>query len=38
LVSPVDDVRASAEYRREMACVLVKRAIVKAHARAGRGQ
>jgi carbon-monoxide dehydrogenase medium subunit len=38
LVSPVDDVRASAEYRREMACVLVKRAIVKAHARAGGGQ
>ena len=38
LVSPVDDVRASAEYRREMACVLVKRAIVKALARAGGGQ
>ena len=38
LVSPVDDVRASAEYRKEMACVLVKRAIVKAHARAGGGQ
>jgi carbon-monoxide dehydrogenase medium subunit len=38
LVNPVDDVRASAEYRREMACVLVKRAIVKAHARAGGGQ
>ncbi|MEE8354455.1 MAG: xanthine dehydrogenase family protein subunit M [Candidatus Bathyarchaeia archaeon] len=38
LVSPVDDVRASAEYRREMACVLVKRAIVKAHARAGGGR
>jgi carbon-monoxide dehydrogenase medium subunit len=35
LVSPVDDVRASAEYRREMACVLVKRAIVKALARTG---
>ena len=38
LVSPVDDVRASAEYRREMACVLMKRAIVKAHARAGGGR
>jgi carbon-monoxide dehydrogenase medium subunit len=38
LVSPVDDVRASAEYRREMACVLVKRAIVNALARAGGGQ
>ena len=38
LVNPVDDVRASAEYRREMACVLVKRAIVKAYARAGGGQ
>jgi carbon-monoxide dehydrogenase medium subunit len=38
LVNPVDDVRASAEYRREMACVLVKRAIVKAHARAGGGR
>ena len=38
LVNPVDDVRASADYRREMACVLVKRAIVKAHARAGGGQ
>jgi carbon-monoxide dehydrogenase medium subunit len=37
LVSPVDDVRASAEYRREMACVLVKRVIVKALARAGGG-
>ncbi len=37
LVSPVDDVRASADYRREMACVLVKRAIVRAHARAGGG-
>jgi len=37
LVSPVDDVRASAEYRREMSCVLLKRAIIKAHARAGGG-
>ena len=36
-VSPVDDVRASAEYRREIACVLVKRAIVRAHARARGG-
>jgi carbon-monoxide dehydrogenase medium subunit len=35
LVSPVDDVRASAEYRREMACVFVKRAIDNALARAG---
>lgn len=38
LVSPVDDVRASAEYRREMACVLVKRAIMKAYTRAGGGR
>ncbi len=38
LVSPVDDVRASADYRREMTCVLVKRAIVKAHARTGGGR
>jgi carbon-monoxide dehydrogenase medium subunit len=38
LVSPVDDVRASAEYRREMACVLVKRAIAKAKTRVGGGQ
>ena len=38
LVSPVDDVRASADYRREMACVLVKRAFVKAHTRAGGGR
>jgi len=38
LVNPVDDVRASADYRREMACVLVKRAIVRAHARAGGGR
>ncbi len=38
LVSPVDDVRASAEYRREMACVLVKRAIVEALARTGGAQ
>lgn len=38
LVSPVDDVRASAEYRREMSCVLVKRAIIKALSRAGGGE
>jgi carbon-monoxide dehydrogenase medium subunit len=37
LVSPVDDVRASAEYRRKMSCVLVRRAIQKAIRRAGGG-
>jgi carbon-monoxide dehydrogenase medium subunit len=37
LVSPVDDVRASAEYRREMSCVLVRRAIQEALRRAGGG-
>jgi CO/xanthine dehydrogenase FAD-binding subunit len=34
LISPVDDVRASGKYRREMSCVLLKRAIFKALARA----
>ncbi len=37
LVSPVDDVRGSAEYRCEMAGVLVKRALRDAWARAGEG-
>ena len=35
IVSPVDDVRSSAEYRREMSCVLVKRALIDALVRAG---
>ena len=35
IVSPVDDVRASVEYRREMSCVLVKRALIDALVRAG---
>ena len=32
---PIDDVRASAEYRRAMASVIVRRAIERAVARAG---
>lgn len=36
LVSPVDDIRASAEYRREMSCVLMRRALNEAWDRARR--
>ena len=36
LVEPVDDIRASAEYRRDMACVLARRALMDAWERAGR--
>jgi len=36
LVSPVDDIRASAEYRRKMSCVLMKRALSEAWNRARR--
>ena len=35
LVNPIDDVRASADYRRKMSCVLVKRAIVEALTKIG---
>lgn len=36
-VDPVDDIRASAEYRREMACVLTRRALTDAWQRARGG-
>ena len=35
---PISDHRASADYRREMSGVLVKRAIIEAHGRAGSSQ
>lgn len=36
LVEPINDVRASAQYRRDMSCVLTRRALMDAWERAGR--